>query len=112
VIYKEHDNIVLYKKSEMQHTLSRDLTPVTRAWLDQNYINGALSSSAIILFTPTEGNEEPRHDIFNEIDFTAESILDLPRMHPNIHVVDDINTLVLDFIARNFPHIEIGYRGN
>ncbi len=101
----------MYKKSDIANKFTFDMTPVTRSWMRQDYTNGALTSSSI-LFVPANGETAPKRGLFNDIDFKTEKILPIPRMHPDILVVDDINLLVISFIEQNFPRITVGYADN
>ncbi len=109
VVYKNNDEIIMYKKSEISKKITFDMTPVTRAWMRHDYAKRALTFSAIILFVPANGETSPKRGFFNSIDSKTEKILPIPRMHPNIFVVDDINLMVITFIEQNFPWIAVEY---
>ncbi len=108
VVYKDRDDIVVCRKSEYADRFVFNMKDVTRAWIHQDYTNGALMSSYIILFVPEHGENSPKRGLFNDRNFETEKGLPLPRMHPNILAQDDLNLLVLTFIERNYPHIAIG----
>ena len=112
VVYRDRDDIVIHKKSDIAGKTAFNMSTVKRAWIHQDYTNGALMSSYIILFAPKNGEDSPKRGFFTDRDFESEITLPLPKMHPNILVRDDINLLVLTFVEQAYPHVEIGHVKN